>query len=1691
MRTRKVAKDTVDGYVGELEKGKKRVADIATKQTPPPPPPITPKPTGKDGYTGLGDVVRAKASGLFGTLKDKALGKVSSVLNRGREEAEKEHALAIERQQTAHELLKATDAEYAELDRRKQALVVKVNLTDAEQKEYQQLVALTSDKRNALSQDIAQNGIESDNIRQRIELAQQRGQAIDLEDVANLKQEKSNSRLAKLGNASGKMSGILMTASMVTGAMSMAGGQMGQLAQSIMPVISGMTMLQMVMQGMSLKGQLAAIGLAGIAVAAYGIFQFKNTVGAATDKMLDFNDSLGASAKAIQGLAEFSGKVTSSEVLDKRRQDQLNPYQIVTGKTTFGQNFVKSDTGTAMLKAIAGTSGSSDNFASAGTNLTSELATAVLSNAITAAQARSIAVNIGKKMGNVGIGIKVAGELSSLLGPNGENVLKDGLNIRIKLMQDTRNQVASANNSLNANGSMTGTESMNAWGSALGYGIAGGVASGLAVGTAVAAAGGSEIPVIGWIATAVATIGAGIYGFATASTTYAERIGKLAGAAVALQANALTQQKQLIDSLQMDYEKRIANAKAAGNVAEAERLQNEYLKQRQVLLQQNAKTMTEIQQGFKNSQHQDDLLSGMDKAITKKYKGTAMEDIAAGALSNLQTIQDKNKRYTLELLLNSTVDPMSMMFLTDLMAKDSSVIDKSINISTHLGGTGLNNVLGVAGLFTDANGKPNTKVQTDFIAKMSVVKDGGQADKLIQLYGELGKTNASDVSTTFMVKTVMADPALEARMAQDIEDIKSLPNGTLSYTIVQNAKIIDPKSLDIIKQDQDYFNHIKTNTEQRIYLEYAVMLSGTLTIDDPNFKAWLESEGSAWKDKPPLEALKQYEIYLTHQMTNRAMASGDNAFVSNKNTGTGTGPSASWLDDYVKAIRDLTDGSQKLTIGYDASSKALEKFAGKASSFKNAFKGMSNNLYASNISQDIIDNILGMPKDEADAQMKRFFDKNGKITKFLKDLQQTDAIQKVGNYYTSGLKANRNINDRVAAMGALARVNQNAGLAAEMMADADAVAALSSSKLVGSLADQKKAAEEVTKAFLKKAAEQRLSNSAEQNAINDAQANISVLEAQSAIYQNGLDIISAKAQKITDAYDKQIQALQDVKTVNDQITKQKQSQLDIADALSRGDIGAAAKAAEALRAQKAQDAADAQVKALEDAKKRAVDSLTVEINGQKMTKIELDQKVYDINLNVLNLKKDEVLQNELIIQKQKLQFANLVAQFAQTLKINAEKSKPVTQIQTIRVNRIVTTTNAGGGPTPPPGDTGQTPTPGQITPSGAVTTAELSKGVAAFQRRQTGTTGNRFITGGASNQSAQSLSIDVVKALYNKQKTAFSNGFDLWTNSNTITDLAKRNKFQSELAAFKNTQEYKEAHALGLDTASWKDSYLSQNIQVMSTTAEAFSKVANAATNYGYSILPASIKTRIDWLIQAAQDFNTDKTNYDTLRAKVQGAKDKVGAGSIPITTLYSEYAKAKDADKPKTAFGQMISKSLLTQEDVQAFMDAWNKIKNTAALSFQYKKDLVSRGYDSSTGTLHQFFSDHGVYLPSDIASRNREEIGYHAGVFNPEWVQRYAKGGVVKPKYFSVGNLAVGTDTVPAMLTPGEFVVNQAAVKNFGTDNLKAINSGTYSGDSVYNYSVNVNVANTGANPNDIARTVIAEIKRIDGQRVRGNSL
>lgn len=98
----------------------------------------------------------------------------------------------------------------------------------------------------------------------------------------------------------------------------------------------------------------------------------------------------------------------------------------------------------------------------------------------------------------------------------------------------------------------------------------------------------------------------------------------------------------------------------------------------------------------------------------------------------------------------------------------------------------------------------------------------------------------------------------------------------------------------------------------------------------------------------------------------------------------------------------------------------------------------------------------------------------------------------------------------------------------------------------------------------------------------------------------------------------------------------------------------------------------------------------------------------------------------------------------------------------------------------------------------------------------------------------------------------------------------------------------------------------------------------------------------------------------------------------------------------------------------------------------------------------------------------------------------RHYATGGFVK--YFDRGGFASrGTDTVPAMLTPGEMVINAASTRKFFPE-LQAINSGaspaSQSPTVVNNHytvgDVNIHGTAEPMGPRDVARAIQRELRR-----------
>jgi TP901 family phage tail tape measure protein len=203
-----------------------------------------------------------------------------------------------------------------------------------------------------------------------------------------------------------------------------------------------------------------------------------------------------------------------------------------------------------------------------------------------------------------------------------------------------------------------------------------------------------------------------------------------------------------------------------------------------------------------------------------------------------------------------------------------------------------------------------------------------------------------------------------------------------------------------------------------------------------------------------------------------------------------------------------------------------------------------------------------------------------------------------------------------------------------------------------------------------------------------------------------------------------------------------------------------------------------------------------------------------------------------------------------------------------------------------------------------------------------------------------------------------------------------------------------------------------------------------------------------------------------------------------------SNLEKSVEQQKNSAIYAGMTKQEIQTQMTLielglplgAAFEDI---LKNSALNAEQMAKALwdaveAQRALDAKQQALAANKAQYAKLTPEYDMEAARSAIGLAS--------LKRSSGGMI-PKYFASGGLSIGTDTVPAMLTPGEFVMSRYAVKSHGVDTMKAINNGSSVGDSVYNYSVNVNVK-SDSNPDEIARSVITQIRQIDSQKIRGNS-
>ena len=504
------------------------------------------------------------------------------------------------------------------------------------------------------------------------------------------------------------------------------------------------------------------------------------------------------------------------------------------------------------------------------------------------------------------------------------------------------------------------------------------------------------------------------------------------------------------------------------------------------------------------------------------------------------------------------------------------------------------------------------------------------------------------------------------------------------------------------------------------------------------------------------------------------------------------------------------------------------------------------------------------------------------------------------------------------------------------------------------------------------------------------------LQDESGVLSNDLEVMNNAAEKINEEYDKQAEALQKVSDINQNIVDQQKEQIDLADALTQGDIASAARAAQQMRQTNVSQYAEGMSNALEQSRTNSIDGLT---NSRGMNRKKIEERQFEIAQKIYAMENDP----------ERVKKAQAIKDIQDSIYAKEElREKKLLEIQAIEDKMYAIQ-------------------------------QEIAKDEGLLDKE---------------NKKLQDL-------------------------NTKLSDAEK--SIQKQLDNIK---------VMGKDKDGW---------DLVKTKLEAYNLALDKTVNEKMAgLTKATAAVEADWesingWLNSWLGSDGSVINLETIHTITYVYSGDPGSGGVGGNS----YVAPQDTPESLAAFEEFIEiveELDAAQAAVDAAVQALEEGKKTgySVIIRELEEDLSYKA-----GLLAAAQAEYDATLPKD----DPESTGSGGSGGGKYGMAYQAKGGMIKPlyrpmggliPYFLNGGFAKGTDTVPAMLTPGEFVMSKYAVDSYGVDNLKLINSGQSPTGSVYNntYALTVN-AKTDASPNEIAQAVMSTIKQVDDRRIRGVSL
>ena len=1484
---------------------------------------------------------------------------------------------------------------------------------------------------------------------------------VENEKATRLSKESMRSFGNKANLAVGAVSGLTIAASFTS-------GKIGEMAQKIMPFVFGLQGILLLLP--MLMNPLVGLPLAIGAIVA-GIWLFKKKQDDAIKAEARLVDELYATTKKMQQVGEISGKVGASQLMARKRESATGDFSFERKGIQFGSAFLQSEIGKADIAAFETRFKAMPDIAMEEFSL--KLASYVADGVIDAAQAASIADQIGIEFKNQVLGIKINGQLQNLLTSDGKDLTKEPFDIRINIAKETvdqfNNLVPNMQNQLESvqkEVEVLGDKLVLSYSSADDATIKAAetllrdaeqrlktIQNSINQNAAFAA---------GMASQSYESIQAQIDGIDVATSKTLDKLKADKAATKDLEKQALIQKE--IERIEAKRESSLSNLRDMN-------------KQVTKGIEKQIETMDQAQ---KNQ-----FFTGSSEAIASRFKGTKQEQDANMLLAKTGQMEQTVLRANIEATVSSgQLGPAQATSFLNLFGDDTEGLEKTLDAFLNVQGVDdLNKLQSILGGFEDQ------KLAKDIMVNMS-----GLTDKEFQSqYSTLMLLQQLD-GEEINIEVVLSDPEALLKLSKMNTAIENIPDVTLkSVELVLKEQGFPggpDGGIEFVSKNWEYFADLPSDL-RKTALQTFTTLHQTVFADDASKREWARQQAVAAAAGPGSAEQKNLAYQATYTTlidikTGGFTGEGEQALLQNsldktkdiigyqeqlnkllnknKNIEGETKPRDTSLDNLLDKLRRTRDAA----INTQGGMKELLRVLGSGKDIT-TFDGLEQQLSALKAPQEFIDFISSLDpsaKAVGEGALSTYVDlkklKDGVVELTDKGEAAQKAFQEgiLGDFQSELKLATDGIIKQKAEFIRLNLTTKDAKLTAEMLSDAQTAIALSSAKttpeieqITAAFKAQKAAQEdlamttnpietlqnkfseaedeinkffslsnEVIKSkFAKRilageravdAAEKTVKSAQEevrriQDIIEDIQSDIdlkqreieenitrpieafqetissiedtintqfdkpiAILQEESSDLANDLTLLDRAASAINKKYDAQEQALTKISDINQKLIAQDKQRISLADAITQGDISAAAQAAQDMRQAAAADASGSNLDMLKAARELEIGGLR---SASGRTRLSIEERQFEISQLIYNLEEGREVSEAAIASIKETKIVPLERERERLLKLIR-----------IEEDKIYNITNGVGVPKER---------------NLRIAEQELAAAIALSQKKK-----------------------DDLIAIEEERKLELDYLDDLQTEWEEI---------KAGIAAAE------------LSTISFHGK-ITEAIRLAGLLKTAFSNVTIPGTDIKATDKAAADKLAADKL--AADKAAADKAAADKAAAD-KAAADKAAAdrvAAIPVAGV---------ANKIAATFTEAVV----------------NPVVNAIAAAIPVA-GVVNKSTVATTTSATK---------PKPVVSTGRG-----GGL---KGAQMLAAGGMVNPKYFAAGGYSRGTDTVPAMLSPGEFVMSKYAVSNYGIDKMKAINNGSHDGERVYNYNLSVNVK-SDANPNDIARVVMTQIRQIDSQKVRG---